>query len=299
VSAVGLGCGGHSRLGLATGHDEAHAIGIIEHALELGIRFIDTAPAYETEVAVGNAIRGRRDQVVLSTKASPGRDGQLASAAEIADSIEKSLGRLGTDYIDLFHLHGVMAAQYEHCAEVLVPELVRHQEAGKVRFLGITEAFIRDPSHQMLPRALRDGHFDVAMVGFNLLNPSARYIVFPLTLNDVGTLIMFAVRRALSCDDALRELVKQLIRDGLVDARMVHEKDPLDFLSSHRDVTSVVQAAYRFCRHEPGAHVILTGTGSAEHLAENVASILAPRLPDELLSRLGQIFGRVDTVSGN
>jgi aryl-alcohol dehydrogenase-like predicted oxidoreductase len=193
-----------------------------------------------------------------------------------------------------------MLAEYEHSIEVLLPELTRQQEAGKIRFLGITEAFIRDPGHQMLQRALPEDHFDVVMVGFNMINPSARRTLFPLTLrNDVGTLIMFAVRRALSREDALRELVKKLIEEGLVDAGMVDGNAPLDFLTSHSDVRSVVQAAYRFCRHEPAADVILTGTGSARHLTENVGSILAPRLPDELLSKLDQIFGRVDSVSGN
>jgi aryl-alcohol dehydrogenase-like predicted oxidoreductase len=115
----------------------------------------------------------------------------------------------------------------------------------------------------------------------------------------VGTLIMFAVRRALSRPDALREQVAELIRAGAVDADAIDIADPLDFLASHRDVQSVVEAAYRFCRHEPGSHVILTGTGNAEHLRENIASILAPPLPPELSARLSDVFGRVDSVSGN
>ncbi|MCC7019535.1 MAG: aldo/keto reductase [Ardenticatenales bacterium] len=73
VSVVGLGCGGHSRLGMATGHDEAHAVRSVQHALDLGIGFIDTARSYGTEAAVGKALRGRRSDVVLSTKASEGR----------------------------------------------------------------------------------------------------------------------------------------------------------------------------------------------------------------------------------
>ncbi len=64
VTVVGLGCGGHSRLGMATGQDEVHATRIVQAALDLGINFIDTARAYGTETAVGNAIRGRRDRVV-------------------------------------------------------------------------------------------------------------------------------------------------------------------------------------------------------------------------------------------
>ena len=181
VSAVGLGCGGHSRLGMANGADEAHASDVVAAAIDLGIDFIDTARAYGTEGAVARAIRGRRDSVVLSTKALPAGAAGLLSAAQLRESLELSLSRLGTDYVDVFHLHGVLADQYAHCAEVLLPELVRAKAAGKLRFIGITERFGTDTDHAMLGRALPDDHFDVIMVGHNLLNPSARRSVFPLT----------------------------------------------------------------------------------------------------------------------
>ena len=71
VTVAGLGCGGHSRLGMANGHDEAHASRVVDAAIDLGINFFDTARAYGTEGAVGKALRGRRDRVVLSTKALP------------------------------------------------------------------------------------------------------------------------------------------------------------------------------------------------------------------------------------
>ena len=299
VSVAGLGCGGHSRLGMATGHDEVHATRIVEHALELGINFIDTARAYGTEPAIGRAIRGKRDQVVLSTKSIVGRGDNLLTAAELADSLNKSLRRLGTDYVDVMHLHGVTAEQYPHCVQVLVPELERQQTAGKIRFLGITETFVRDPSHRMFQLALADDHFDVIMVGLSLLNPSACRTVLPETLaHDVGTLIMFAVRRALSRPDALAALIGTLIDDGTLDAGLDRDR-ALDFVAAHAQVASLVQAAYRFCRHAPGSHVVLTGTGSQAHLSENVASIVAPPLPSEVLEPLDSIFGGVDSVSGN
>ncbi len=69
--------------------------------------------------------------------------------------------------------------------------------------------------------------------------------------------------------------------------------------TSNPEVKSLIEAAYRFCRHEPGAHVILTGTGSVEHLRENVDAILAPPLPPKLLADLERIFGNVDSVSGD
>jgi aryl-alcohol dehydrogenase-like predicted oxidoreductase len=298
VSVAGLGCGGHSRLGMARGADTHQAADIVRRAIDLGVTFIDTARAYGTEPAVGEAIAGRRDQVFVSTKASPGRDGALITAAELTESLEGSLRRLATDYVDVFHLHGVQPGQYDHCAEVLVPELRRLREAGKIRFLGITEQFGGDTGHAMLPRALEDDAFDVVMVGFNLVNPCARARVFPLTqARDVGTLIMFAVRRQLSDPQALKTAVAGLIAGGQVDAGAVDADDPLGFLRGH--ASSIVEAAYRFCRHEPGAHVILTGTGDAAHLEANLAAIQGPPLPAEVQAKLAAIFGRVDSVSGN
>ena len=107
------------------------------------------------------------------------------------------------------------------------------------------------------------------------------------------------MRRALSDPQALREVCAKLVESGEVDAGALDPAEPLDFVAGHPDVESIVQAAYRFCRHEPGAHVILTGTGDGQHLKENIRSILAPPLPAEVSERLAQVFGRVDSVSGN
>jgi len=200
----------------------------------------------------------------------------------------------------VFHLHGVLPEQYDHCVKLLVPEMRRQRDLGKLRFLGITEQFVGDTGHQMLQRAVRDDLFDVIMVGFNLLNPSARERVFPHPLeHDVGTLIMFAVRRALSQPEALGELVAGLVERGEVDARQLNGDDPLHFVREHAGVSGIVEAAYRFCRHEPGAHIILTGTGNPDHLTQNVAAIQAPPLPDDLSSALRDLFGGVASVSGN
>ena len=300
VSVAGLGCGGHSRLGMARGRDVHHAADMVKQALDLGITLIDTARAYGTEEAVGIGVKGRRDKVVISTKAGVGRRGELASAAQMSGWIDESLKKLATDHIDIFFLHGVTADQYAHAREVLVPELKRAQEAGKIRFLAVSEQFGGDTSHKMLGQALPDDLFDVVMVGFNMLNPSARERVFPLTLeHNVGTLIMFAVRETLSHPDQLRKLVGELIDRGELDPKLVDRNRPLGFLRNAPGGPTVVEAAYRFCRHEPGAHVVLTGTGDPEHLRDNVESILAPKLSSDVRARLAEMFGKIDTVSGN
>ena len=301
VSVAGLGCGGHSRLGMARGKDVHHAADMVRRALDLGITYIDTARAYGTEEAVGLGLKGRRDEAVISTKAGVDRGERgFVSAADMARYIDESLVKLRTDHIDVFLLHGMTLPEHEHAMRTLLPELQKQKAAGKIRFIAASEQFGGDTGHAWLQRAIADDPFDVLMVGFNLLNPSARQRVFPQTMRqDVGTLIMFAVREALSRPDQLKRVVGELIERGQVDPADVDRDDPLGFLSDAPGSPSVVEAAYRFCRHEPGAHVVLTGTGDPEHLKANVGAILAPPLPPEILARLQTIFGRVDSVSGN
>ncbi len=306
VSAAGLGCGGHSRLGQGYGESSAHSLGIVRAALDLGINFIDTAAVYKTEEIVGEAVEGQRDSVVISTKLPIVPSGESAlgevyvSGESLTVSLEESLRKLRTDYIDILHLHGVMPAQYGYCCDELVPALHRLRDQGKIRFLGLTERFIYDPQHAMLTRALQDDTWDVVMTGFNVINQSARQRVFAqTTAKNVGTLVMFAVRRALSNPEALKAMIDDLVQQELVDADVLNGDDPLGFLRSLGGAKSVVEGAYRFCRHEPGADVVLTGTGNAAHLRENVASILSPALTEDCQKQIDRLFGAIDSVSCN
>jgi hypothetical protein len=113
-------------------------------------------------------------------------------------------------------------------------------------------------------------------------------------------LVMFAVRRALADPKLCRAVVADLVAEGEVDPTLIaDEDDPLGFLVHPGGASSVVDAAYRFARHEPGCDVVLTGTGSAAHLEQNVRSILAGPLPERDLERLHAMFGTVDSVSAN
>lgn len=298
VSAVGLGGGGHSRLGQRTGVTADQSVAIVRRALELGITFIDTAESYGTEALIGTALEGvRRHEVVLSTKKSITEQGRLITADELVGGLEASLERLRTDYVDIYHLHGVRAEQYDHAVAELLPAMRTLRAAGKLRFLGITEQFGADTGHNMLARAVHDDDWDVVMVGFNILNQSARSRVLAETRRrGIGVLCMFAVRDTLSDPDKLRETVGELARQGLIDRHALNLADPLDFVRQVAD--SLPDAAYRFCRAEPGIHVVLSGTGNIQHLEANVASMLRPALPDSLRARLVELFAHIDTVSG-
>jgi aryl-alcohol dehydrogenase-like predicted oxidoreductase len=302
VSVAGLGCGGHSRLGQAYGNSFEQSVAVVQAAIDLGINWIDTATAYGTEKIVGAAVRGRRDRVYISTKTAilPWGEptAQPYTGAQVLEQLEKNLGRLGTDYIDLYNLHGIVHRQLDHVHSEIVPALLKAREQGKIRHLGITEHFGGDTSHKMLAAAVPTGVWDVVMVGFNLLNPSARRDVLKLTrAHNVGVQDMFAVRRALSNPDGLKDALDQIEKTGQLHRAELDAADRLGFL---RDGTEgIVDAAYRFCRHEPGIDIVLTGTGKVEHLKENVASILRGPLPGRTLARLEALFGQVDSVSGN
>jgi aryl-alcohol dehydrogenase-like predicted oxidoreductase len=158
-----------------------------------------------------------------------------------------------------------------------------------------------DTSHKMLQMAIPDGIFDVVMLGYNILNPSAAKAVLPLAIkNDTGVLCMFAVRRALADRTLLKKEIEKILAAGQGGADLRADEDMLDFLFTAEEAGapagSVVEAAYRFCRHTEGIHVVLTGTGNREHLVENIRSILSPPLPDRSLSRLEALFGGVDCV---
>jgi aryl-alcohol dehydrogenase-like predicted oxidoreductase len=301
VSVAGLGCGGPSRLGMRDNKSQRECVAIVRQALDLGVNFLDTAEVYGTEEIVGKAIGGiPRDRIVISTKKKFPLTDPNDPGRETKKSLEQSLRRLKTEYIDVYHAHGVEPDDYTYASTKLLPVLQKMREEGKIRFIAISEAFVEDMTHRMLPQAVEDGYWDVVMVGFNLLNQSARNRVFPKTLkNNIGTLVMFAVRRALSQPERLQELWKELAQKGLVDGDGCKPEKPLDFLIGDGKASTVVDAAYRFCRHEPGVNVVLTGTGSSDHLKANIESLTKPPLPAPVTARLKQIFLRVDCVTGN
>jgi len=114
----------------------------------------------------------------------------------------------------------------------------------------------------------------------------------------VGVLCMFAVRKALSNPAQLEIDIGRIFERGQADPALVKTKGTLDFLAHDGVAGSIPEAAYRFCRHTPGIDVVLTGTGNAAHLKENLASIQCPPLPPAILEKLAAMFGRVDCVSG-
>jgi aryl-alcohol dehydrogenase-like predicted oxidoreductase len=147
VSRIGLGAMGMSGVyGAAT--DDGESIRTIHRALDLGVTLIDTAEIYgpfHNEELVGQAIRGRRDEVVLATKfgmvshAGAGPGHLDSSPANIRTAVEGSLGRLGTDHIDLYYQHRVDPKTPIEDTVGTLAELVAE---GKIRHIGLSEAWV-------------------------------------------------------------------------------------------------------------------------------------------------------------
>ena len=298
VSVAGMGCGGSSRLGLTAGHSAAHCAGIIRQAVDLGVNLIDTAKAYGTEAVVGEALKALpRESVVITTKHKVAEGKTLLAAKDVVAGLDDSLRVLGTDYIDVFFLHTVLPNAYEHAAREVVPALLREKEKGKFRFLGITEMPPKDARHDMLQSAFRDDYWDVIMFAFHMLGQNARQRVFPMTIShNIGTLIMFAVRSLFSTPGRLQQDIQALVTAGKLPAQMAEHSHPLEFLLQEGGAQSVIEAAYRYARHEPGANVVLFGTGNPAHVAPNIEAILKPPLPSVDVKRLAELFGHLEGV---
>ncbi len=169
VSAIGLGCMGLSEFyGEPTPTSEA--IRLLHRAADLGITHFDTAEIYgqgQNEQLLGKAFSGRWDQIVLATKFGPQRDpatgafvGVDGSPANVRDSCEKSLKRLGAEKIDLYYLHRVDPATP---IEDTVGEMAKLVQEGKIGAVGLSEASARtiERAHAVHPIAALQTEYSI------------------------------------------------------------------------------------------------------------------------------------------
>jgi aryl-alcohol dehydrogenase-like predicted oxidoreductase len=184
VSTLGFGCGNVG--GLMIRGTLAEQERAVARALEIGINYFDTAPAYgdgESERNLGRVLRTLRAPVLVGTKfriEPPTDHGRVGEA--VAASLEASLRRLQMERVDLLQLHNLVAddgapgtLSARLVLEEVVPALERLRRAGKIRFLGITALGETAALHRVVGARV----LDTAQVCYNLLNPSAGVAVPP------------------------------------------------------------------------------------------------------------------------
>lgn len=287
-SVIGLGGGSSGQFGLAKGGTRSDALRLIQMAIDEGITFFDgSGICGSVDEVLADGLGARRNDVLISTKVHLGpeplffttssfankasswrarRRGLVTTGAVIRARVERALRALRTDRIDVLHLHAVSGRQYPLVVGRILPELQKLKDEGKVRVIGLTEEFLKDPSHEMLRAAVADKCVDTIMVGFNLRNPTAGETVIPAAKRGgMGTIGMFAARGLLSHAAQDPSKLEDLLRDA--------------------GVPSLAALAYRYSRHQAGVDVVLTGTSNPAHLQQNIASALAPKLPASLVER--------------
>ena len=290
---------------------------LVARAVDLGVNFIDTARHYgrgEAEARVGAGVRGRRDQVFLCTKcgtlAGGGRD---FSRRAILRSMELSLEKLGTDYVDVYLLHMAGPAQLRAAAGGASPEgagvqpgglersgaplsedrhqdgkpaaadcealetLLRLKEEGKARFIGASV------DGEMIWRALAIDLFDVLEITYNLAD------LYP----EQGFLDA-AGRRGMGLVVKEPLAVANFYRSRPYPAWAAHLWERLqyyDFLKDESEM-SAPEVALRFVLSSPQVHTAIPATSNIDHLEFNLGLSDGRKLPKEIAARIRSCYQR-------
>lgn len=274
VSEIGLGTWGMGgdRYGRA---DDAESRRAILRALELGINHIDTAPIYgdgRSEEVVGEAIAGRRHEVVLATKVGMfpgGRQSFDYSGATVMREVEHSLRRLRTDYLDIYMLHSPDEDLYRDDG---LEALVRLKEQGKIRAAGFSVMSV-DEGIPLAMRLIEQGEVDVIQQAYRLLYTLPAAELFPLAeARNVGVIarenfyfgfLTGAITRDTVFDD---HDDRRKFFPAFIDA-VLARVEKLAFLTEGRAMT---QAALQFVLATPGVHGVIPGAMTVAEVEDNV-----------------------------
>ncbi len=242
VSALSFGC---MRLPMEDDHvKEEYTIKMLRHAMDLGVNYFDTAVSYcnqESQVVLGKAIKGRRDQLYISTK-NPYKG---SDSGEWRHLLEQSLERLDVDYIDFYHCHGLRWEQYvEGISQGPLAEARKAQEEGLFRYFCFSSH-----DYENIPKLIETGEFDGMTVQYNLLDRKNEDAIAQAHERGMGVTIMGPIGGGRLV--ASSQQIQNLIPGGS---------------------KSAPEVALRFVLSNPNVTIALSGMNSIEMVDENVVT---------------------------
>jgi L-galactose dehydrogenase len=258
LSVVGFGS---ATFGNVFGHiDVDEGIRAVHFAVDSGINFFDSSPYYGTTLAetrLGEALTGRRERVILATKCGRyGLDDFDFSAKRVFTSLDESLRRLQTDYIDLFQVHDVEFGDVQQIIHETLPALRQLQQQGKARYIGVTG---------YPPRVLR------RIAEATPVDSILTYCHYNLLNTDMdGVLTAFAQERGIGLINASGLCMGLLTEHGPPDwhpaPQQVRDagKKAAEFCRSHG--ADLPEVALRFCLDHPYVSSTLIGMATVSQV---------------------------------
>lgn len=254
---------------------ETEAVEFLNHVVDSGVNFIDTAAAYwASEERIGKALSSRRDEVILATKWGEWCDESGSvydySPAAMWKFLEESLRRLRTDVIDVYQIHSAPL-------EVILKgdalaEMQKARDQGKVRFLGCSCGELEALA------AIQCGGFDTIQVSYSLLDLTMEERVLPAALSaSVGVIVKDGL--------AAGRLTQKVHRLGEDHAELKRRVEVFRDLAGAWGM-SLPEMALRFVRANPAVSTIIVGTRSRIHLAEDLRAAEGAPLSGEQMAAL-------------
>lgn len=306
VLSFGTGTfGGRTELFKAFGStDVAEATRMVDLCLDAGLTLFDSADIYSygaAEEILGQAIKGRRDKVLICTKATfrmeEGPNNLGSSRFHLLKSVDAALRRLGTDYIDLFHLHGFDALTPVEEVLRTLDDLVR---VGKIRYIGCSNF---SGWHLMKSLAVSDRYGWSRYVShqayYSLIGRDYEWELMPLALDQkVGTMawsplgwsrLTGKIRRGQPPTSASRLSSKLMIDIGppMSDEFLYSVVDVLDQLVKETGKT-IPQIAINWLLQRPTVSTVIIGARNEEQLKQNLGAV-GWNLTKEQISRLDAV----------
>ncbi|MFJ3983552.1 aldo/keto reductase [Streptomyces fungicidicus] len=300
VSTLALGAMNFGAIG-RTGQEEATAI--VDAALEAGVNVIDTADMYgrgESEEMVGKAIAGRRDDIVLATKATmpmgEERNHRGGSRRWLVTALEDSLRRLGVDHVDLYQMHRWDPATSD---EETLSALTDLQRAGKIRYFG-SSTF---PAHRIVQaqwaaRELRLGRYVTEQPSYSILQRGVETHVLPVTEEYGLGVLVWSPLASGWLSGAIREgrdvaTHRSTVMPDRFDPSLPANRARLDAVERLAGVAegaglTMIQLALGFATAHPGVTSALIGPRTPDHLRAQLAAADTV-LPADVLDAIDEI----------